>query len=670
MANFYYAVGPYVTRTEGGVTYTIPPAGAIGIDLRSLAGHAALTYGLFWSEKPFSDDYRVVGRGDLRDITDAPRDVIASMFGLRTLSGDSLADMLWGLLTVAADPIGDDRAFPIMPTRRKHLELVLSGHGVIARKTFDPALAEAPVVQDLLRRQYRVTREAALAGALKDEVHHLRVLDAWVEKYGLAEEYFRPPDLPVETLVKHETTINESFNKADGALGPDLTWVDFHGSGVYEVVSNAAERVASAVGAARADSALSSDDHYAQAEFAALAFSDRSAGVMARQAGDATQTYYIAVADGTANGETWKSISGSYTGIGSQGGTFAVGDVIQLECDGSTIARKKNGTIQNSTTDTAISGNLYTGLASVHAIAGAPALDNFEAADLSAGATTNTAGITLSGALQSQRDLVATLDGALASQRSASAAINAAIARVFAESVTTDAALQKLNTIAATLNAALQVAGSVAVSTDAALSARGTQQSDLDAALADAISATLSLDGVLQATRSAAATLDAMLNSGSAVFSTLDAVLRQAMFAEITFGAALAANRTASATLDASLTAAGTLTITAAIDGALEAARSVSFTADAALSARRSASAAIDALLAVMRSAQADLDAVLAQVRTASADVDGALVGTLSASVTLSAQIGESARFAAAAARTFAAKARGAFIVPPNSRRH
>ena len=71
MANFYYAVGPYVTRTEGGVTYTIPPAGAIGIDLRSLAGHAALTYGLFWSEKPFSDDYRVVGRGDLRDITDA-----------------------------------------------------------------------------------------------------------------------------------------------------------------------------------------------------------------------------------------------------------------------------------------------------------------------------------------------------------------------------------------------------------------------------------------------------------------------------------------------------------------------------------------------------------------------------------------------------------------------
>lgn len=392
---FYYAIGPYTRYREGGITFTVPPAGATGIDLRSIPGHADLTYGLFWSDKPFGQDYRAVGRGDLRDITNAPRDVIASMFGLRTLAGDTLADLIWGLLTVDADPNGENRAPPIMPTRRRQMELVLSGHGPVAQKRFEPGLSEAPPVRDLLQRQYRRIRQAALDGLLKDDVHHRRVLDYWCEKYGLTEDYFRPPDLPPETRVGHETTITESFNKTDGSLGPDLTWVDFHNSGVYEVVSQAAERVASSLGATRANSALSSDDHYAQAEFSSLAFSDRTAGVMARQAGDATQTYYMALADGPTNGETWKIISGSNTSVGAQGGTFAAGDVIQLECDGSTITRKKNGSTQNSTTDTAISGNLYTGLASVHAIAGSPAVDNFEAADLSSGTTVNASTKTL-----------------------------------------------------------------------------------------------------------------------------------------------------------------------------------------------------------------------------------------------------------------------------------
>lgn len=670
MADFYYAIGPFRKVREGALTLTLPPEGATGMRLRRVPDLVNGNDGLFWSAKPFPSEYRTLGRGDLRDITDAPRRIIASAFGLQTLAGDSLADILWGLLMLNADPTGETRSPPLMPTHRRHLELVLSQHGVIARKRFDPMLSEAPAVREILRRQYRAHREAALAGYLKDDLHHRRVLDAWCEKYALPEEYFRPDDLPVETRLQHETKYNETFAKGAGALGGDYTWNDFHGSSVYTVNGSEQATKGSAFGASRLDSALSSDDHYAKATIADVTAGDRSIGCGARMTGDATVEYYLAVADGPSNGETWRwTTGGGLEGVGTQGGTFTTGDVIEIECDGTTISRKKNGTAQDSQSDpSGITGNLYAGLASVHTSAGGE-LDDFETADLSS-ATTNTATVTLGGALQAQRELSASLDGALAAQRSASATINAAIARVLAESVTTDAALQKLNAIAATLNAALQIAGSVTVSTDAALAARSTQQADLDAALADAISATLSLDGVMQATRSAAATLDAMLNSGSAVFSTLDAVLRQAMFAEITFGAALAANRTASATLDASLTAAGTLTITAAIDGALEAARSVSATADAALSARQSASVAIDGLLAVMRSAQADLDAVLAQVRTASADVDGALVGTLSASVTLSAQIGESARFAAAAARTFAAKARGAFIVPPNSRRH
>ena len=383
MADFYYAVGPYVRHQEGGITFTVPPAGATGIDLRSIPGHADLTYGLFWSKAPLGKDYRSFGRGDIRDITTWDRSVFASMFGLRTIEGNSLADALWALLMVEADPIGDARPLPIMPSRRKHLDLVLSGHGVVARKTFDPMLAEAPPVRDLLQRQYRKHREDALAGKLKDEVHHLRVLDAWVEKYGLTEDYFRPADLPVEQRVKHETTHTETFTKADGALGGDNTWNDFHGTSVYTVVSNEAAK-GSAFGASRLDSALSSDDHYSKAAIADIAGGDRSIGCGARMTGDATVSYYLAVADGPSNGETWKWVAGSLSGIGTQGGTFASGDVIEIECDGSTIARKKNGSTQDSTTDTSLTGNLYAGLASVHGSSGGE-LDDFEAADLSAG---------------------------------------------------------------------------------------------------------------------------------------------------------------------------------------------------------------------------------------------------------------------------------------------
>lgn len=386
MANFYYAIGPYERFTERGITYTVPPNGATGLDLRSTPQHAGLTYALFWSEKPFSTDYRALGRGDIRDITTFPRRIIASMFGLETLAGDSLADVIWGLLTVEADPTGDNRAKPIMPTRRRNLELVMSGHGVVQRKRFDPMLSEATPVQDLLKRQYRKHRQDALDGKLNDDRHYLRVLDYWTIKYGLDEAYFRPSDLPAEAKVKHATTYTESFTKADGALGGDNTWNDFHGTSVYTVASNEATKGA-AFGASRLDSALSSDDHYAKATIANITAGDRSIGVGARMTGDATVTYYLSITDNITNAETWKWVSGSLQSILTDTGSFATGDVIEIECDGSTITRKKNGSSQSSGTDTSITGNLYGGLASVHAQAGGE-LDDFEEADLAAGGAT------------------------------------------------------------------------------------------------------------------------------------------------------------------------------------------------------------------------------------------------------------------------------------------
>lgn len=401
----HYAIGPYVLDTERlSEPCWAPPPGAVGIDLRSIPDHAAPGFGLFWSASPFGQEYRSLGQGDIRDLRwkAGERAIFASALGRRTVQGDGLLDGLWDVLTVSGDPTGDDRCKPLMPTRRKHLDLVLSGHGRVRRANFDPGMAEAAPIRDALQRQYRAYRQAARDGLMKDDVHHRRILDMWHEKYGLDEDYFIPDDLPRETRIKHETTIGDTFTDTNGtniedhtATGPNsgFSWSTVGTATTFTVESNEINNSGSGVTLVRADSDLSGDDHYAEATFTTAGSVSRTMGPSARKDSSATATYYVCFMDeagGGDNWETYKRVSGSFTSIGSDtSGSLAGTETLRIECDGSSIKRIVDSSEQNDATDTAISGNVRCGISTAHGASTGLAMDDFEAADLGAGGATS-----------------------------------------------------------------------------------------------------------------------------------------------------------------------------------------------------------------------------------------------------------------------------------------
>ncbi|MCC7484560.1 MAG: hypothetical protein IT529_06180 [Burkholderiales bacterium] len=411
-----YYLGPYIRRATDhdgpAERWWSPPDGVLAaIDMRPIPAQASEAsvpgpaVGLFATPDAIGlgADYRLIGSGGaLADIVPPERDraVLASAFGVRRVDGTTLAEWMYSALTVHADPTGETAVRPLMPTRRGMLEAC----GV--RRRFRLDLPEALPVIATLQAEYRALRQAARDGQLgavrrgggaarfePDPEFHRRVLDGWGEKFGLAnpQDVCIPSDLPRETRLPHATTITESFNKSNSTtLGPDLTWAELENN--LEVYSSQCRQVNTFVTAsARADSDLSSSDHYAQIDTVnQAAYNGMSSGVIARKDSTSTATYYLYrlyYSDGTTFAlQAFKVISGTATQLGSNyvlGASISNPDTVRVQCDGSTISGQHNGTERHSVTDTAISGNTRCGVRlSDHAIN--TAVDDFEAGDLAA----------------------------------------------------------------------------------------------------------------------------------------------------------------------------------------------------------------------------------------------------------------------------------------------
>lgn len=193
--------------------------------------------------------------------------------------------------------------------------------------------------------------------------------------------------------IRGGATITESFNKADtDILGPDLTWTELIGD--IDVVANAAQfQTLGGSSNARADSALASADHYAQFDVIAISGSSASTmvapGTVVRKDNTATLTYYLGRTTqreaGASGYELFKFVAGSATSLGSLLNVLLPVTPFNLktEANGSAIRVLQAGIEKVSVADTAITGNLFTG---IRAFQGASSLkgsiDNFEAADL------------------------------------------------------------------------------------------------------------------------------------------------------------------------------------------------------------------------------------------------------------------------------------------------
>jgi hypothetical protein len=403
MPNYTYTIGPW--KWSASNAHYAPPSGAVGaLDFGTLpeqsVGGSDRGRGLFWfpaGHDPGSE-YVALATGDCREINSDS--VLVSKFQTElgiAVAGERLVDLIFDGFIGGSDPTGDDAVKPLVPTMSGNLELWMPGHSRVKAERFAWGVhRQTDKLKSMLRKEFDGLMIAAGKGELKDDKQHLRVLDAFCDKYRVADwkEFVSSKSQKnVPGRVKHETTITESFNTADsGTLGPTLTWTEVLGT--WDVVSNRAQFASGQgiSGSARADSDLSSADHYAACDITSLGTANQNGQVRALARFNASAaTYYSSGpqynngSGGTARHYTVKVVSGTATILAGPT-SFTLPSLplgVRAECNGSTISGHRGGSQIHSFTDTSITGNLRCGIGAVTG-ASAVNLDDFAAADLSA----------------------------------------------------------------------------------------------------------------------------------------------------------------------------------------------------------------------------------------------------------------------------------------------
>lgn len=404
MANFTYALGPWVRRElSGGYCWDAPDHASGRICLGSLPDCALLPssedhrpVGLFCFEPDFTPslDYLILGTGDCRElqpsaeIRQSAATLLAKSRDLASLSqlvaaltpeGDTIADWLGYWLFSAGDSTGQD-LWKLGTPGTSGYEVVLAGHSRIWSAKFAYAAdkrwnrlrdllrddirqydldckAHAKVLKNLAK-QLRADSKRELAGkvdacAIETETHASKVLDWMCCRYR-CEASELTNEIP---RGKHATSYTETFNGADqAAFGRDLTWVETFGTALQSK-SNQGYVGDGTNQWARCSSAVSSANHRVYFSVTTDTGDDLIAAC-SRYSTTADTHYFGGFRNASNNRCIYKRVAGSDTALVNDSYDAAI-TYIESKSDGTTQTGYANAT-SSSATDSAISG-IYTG---------------------------------------------------------------------------------------------------------------------------------------------------------------------------------------------------------------------------------------------------------------------------------------------------------------------
>jgi len=276
------------------------------------------------------------------------------------------------------DPAGKSAHKPIYCAPGQRLEIHIGAFGKIHDERIDDLAHKA--AQNAIE-VFRVDYEHIKSQYHPDTVQ--RVLGAQMLKmFGRMDQAKVAELLPrfaVDPFKRPDTTITESFNKADSStVGPELTWTEVVGA--WSVVSNqiSYDSTSGPDGHIRAEADLSSADHYAQLVITNLRDgADSSFGPSVRFASAATTMY-----------DSWwyqrsdvfitKTVAGSRTNLTSAAASGVAPHTLKLNITGTGLTLYFDGVSKATATDSAISTGVRCG---VLGIAGQQLGDSFEASD-------------------------------------------------------------------------------------------------------------------------------------------------------------------------------------------------------------------------------------------------------------------------------------------------
>ena len=394
-------LAPWTWRTNDGSPYWDSPRSDIRTgcwDLRSdpRAGVAGGTPGSHLLVLSQPDNAAGIFLGDNPEsLVSAPlRRGIATALSLgETLLATTPASILLELLTRFADPTGQASWRPLRISPQKGLQLRI-GNQVVYQAPFDIMSRSWANTLAVFQTGYRAMRDYDRA---RGSDHYLRYLTAKILEYQLGKDVLLAgmgAIIESEIPLPRQTTLLDNYNRADAdALGTSSegwSWTEVVND--IDILTNEAREgnTTSVVGRARAESDLSSDDHYAQhkAIFSA-ATADQAGPIVRYSAAADTGVFSMVRGATTTTGRIGKVVTGTETSLATFNETPAPasGLVAKLEVDTVDLCTLYYNALSKVTvTDATGVGNLRTGIrldnrsATIH-----PGADNFEAADTAAG---------------------------------------------------------------------------------------------------------------------------------------------------------------------------------------------------------------------------------------------------------------------------------------------
>lgn len=394
-----WCIGPWrwVTDAENGDGYEGPEGTVSALDFRSIpdqstAGNNLSGLGLFLVRGPVGSEWEQIGQGNWHDIKADKR--LRDIFPKRArkkLDADDLIGLIRQSL-IAGDPTGQEFCKPLMPGTLGTLEVSIAGQRHCEQFRWGKS-AESNIVRDVIRSDMdELIERCGKETDGKKKQHHRRVLDMLCERYGVDDwkEFVRPnrvKDIPGR--LQHETSLTDDFTRADqtglGTAAGGWSWGSVTAG--INIVSNRARSTADN-NASRAESDLSSADHYAEVDVIQSAATSRAMGARCRYASGAN-TAYEATSSGTSTGSfLLKRISaGTPTTLSTADrGSTTLSRTVRVTVSGSNLDCWEGGVSKTTATDTNITGNLRCGIGkSSTQQTGTQEWDNFVCSDGAAG---------------------------------------------------------------------------------------------------------------------------------------------------------------------------------------------------------------------------------------------------------------------------------------------
>lgn len=407
MTHVYLAKWVWDTDDTGGF-WTSPGGDHIGcIDLRTLKQMGSPGtingYGIFcYKTTKTIRDAIYLGLDVNAELDFKQRENLKSILNLPEIPSGKLTDIIWDILGKYSDPTGKTGPKTIMPDSKLDMDLYLGGFSKIKSEKFD--INTHPLkdkVLGVIKNDYKITH-----GDGRPKVTRQKVMGALLKKFKVSDHtIFLPEGFPDEGWKEPNTTFADSFNRADntdlndsdtGKLknGSAGTWQWNEVDADHEIESNTIQNVGTDVAYSRCDDDLSSADQTCDGLTKIVNIEQNSAkqwGPCARFSASANTSYMFmrqfrnsTTASSTVFIILRKTVTGSRTNIGtSQELDVNVDEVIQTEINGSTLRGLLDEFVRDTITDTAITGNLRTGIYSVSsASAGHIAMDDWASADI------------------------------------------------------------------------------------------------------------------------------------------------------------------------------------------------------------------------------------------------------------------------------------------------